>query len=200
MKRIIGLIGFAMTMVMALSLAVNAQTTYEVKSHSLVIEGTSNIHDWTADVEDVKGVFNLKVENGKIVEIDRLSVKVNAKSLKGSKGNIMNSKINDALNSTKYPEISFDLSKVTSISETSENFKINTNGQLKISGVTKPVTLSTVGRVTSGGEIEFSGTTKFKMSEFSVSPPTAMFGALKTSDEVKVIYKIVVKPSMLSEK
>lgn len=197
MKRIIGLIVFAMVMVM--SLAINAQTTYEVKSHSLVIEGTSNIHDWTADAEDVKGVFNLKVENGKIVEIDRLSVKVNAKSLKGSKGSIMNSKINDALNTKKYPEISFNLSEVTSISGTPENFKINTNGQLKISGVTKPVALSAVGRVISGGEIEFSGTTKFKMSEFNVSPPTALFGALTTSDEIKLIYKIVVKPSMLSD-
>lgn len=198
MRRIIGLIVFAT--VMALSTAINAQTTYEVKSHSLVIEGTSNIHDWTADVEDVKGVFNLVVENGKIVEIDKLSVKVSANSLKGSKGSIMDSKINDALNSKKHPEISFNLSKVTSISETSENFKISTNGQLKISGVTKPVTLSAVGKIISGGEIEFTGTTNLKMSDFNVSPPTAMFGALTTGDEIKLIYKIVVKPSMLSGK
>lgn len=188
----------ALLFLMALTSAIFSQTAYEVKSHNLVIEGTSNLHDWTANVEDVKGTFNLKVENGKIVDIEKLSVKVKANSLKGSKGSIMDSKINDALNSKKHPEISFSLNKVNSISETPGNFKISTTGQLNISGVTKPVSLSATGKVISGGEIEFTGTTKIKMSDFNINPPTAMFGAMTTGDEVTLVYKVVVKPSMLS--
>jgi len=38
------------------------------------------------------------------------------------------------------------------------------------------------------------------MSDFSVKPPTAMFGALTTGDEVTLKYTVVVKPNMLSKK
>ena len=197
MKRIIGIV--AWVLVMAISVAVQAQTIYEVKSHSLVIEGTSNLHDWTADVQNVKGTFNIKVEDKKIVGIEKLSVKVDAQSLKGSKGSIMDSKINDALNSKKYPEISFDLQKVNSIKEEQGSIRLNTIGVLKISGVTKTVNLTAIGRITPNGEVEFTGTTKLKMSDFNVSPPRAMFGALTTGDEVDLKYSVVLKPNLLSD-
>lgn len=196
MSRKIGLALMLFTIVF--SQAVNAQTVYEVKSHSLVIEGTSNLHDWTAEAEGVKGTFKIKVEDGKIVDIENLSIKINAQSLKGSKGSIMDSKISEALNAKKHPEISFDLRKVNSISENPGVFRISTTGQLKISGVTKPVTLSATGKVIAGGEIEFSGSTKLKMTDFEVTPPKAMFGALTTGDEITLNYKVVVKPSRLS--
>lgn len=183
-----------------ISIATQAQTVYEVKSHNLSIEGTSNIHDWTADVQNVKGSFNLKVENKKIVGIENLKVNIDAQSLKGSKGSIMDSKINDALSSKKHPEITFDLQKVNSITENAGSFTVNTTGILKISGVSKTVNLSASGKVNSNGEVEFAGRTKLKMSEFSVKPPTAMFGALTTGDEITLNYNVVVKPSMLSEK
>lgn len=197
MRRVFGFT--VLLFIMALSNAVFAQTVYEVKSHNLVIEGTSNLHDWTAAVEEVKGTFDLKLEKGKIVDIENLTVKVKASSLKGSKGSIMDSKINDALNSKKYPEISFSLKKVNSISEASSGFKISTVGQLNISGVTKTVNISAVGKVFPGGEIEFTGSTKLKMSEFNVTPPTAMFGALTTGDEITLTYKVTVKPNLLSK-
>ncbi len=198
MKRLIGIVGIALTL--AFSASIQAQTLYEIKSHNVVIEGTSNLHDWTADVENLKGNFRIKVENNKIVGIENLQVKVDAQSLKGSKGSIMNSKIYEALNSKKHPEISFELRKVNSITENPGAFRLNTSGVLQISGVTKPVTLNAVGKVLSGGDIEFSGSTKIKMSDFSVKPPTAMFGALTTGDEITLNYSVVLKPNMLSDK
>jgi polyisoprenoid-binding protein YceI len=198
MKRLIGIVAIFLTV--AFNTSILAQTHYEVKSHNVVIEGTSNLHDWTADVENLKGNFKINVENNKIVGIENLSVKVDAQSLNGSKGSIMNSKINDALNSKKHPEISFVLRKVNSISETSDAYKLNTTGILEISGVSKPVSLSAEGKILASGEIEFKGSTKLKMSDFSVKPPTAMFGALTTGDEITLKYSVVVKPNMLTNK
>lgn len=198
MKRTIGIMVFVLAM--ALPFVMNAQIVYEVKSHSLTIEGTSNLHDWTADVEDVKGTFNIKVENGKIVDVPNLAIKVDATSLKGSRGNIMNSKINEALNSKKHPEITFRMNRVNSITENSGSYRLSTSGILNVSGVNRNVTLNAVGRILPGGDIEFSGTTKLKMSDFNVSPPTAMFGALTTGDEITLNYKVVVKPSQVTEK
>lgn len=197
MKRLIGIVGIALAL--AFNATVQAQTLYEVKSHNVVIEGTSNLHDWTADVKNLKGNFRIKVENNKIVEIENLQVKVDAQSLKGSKGSIMDSKIYEALNSKKHPEISFELRKVNSITENPGTFRLNTSGVLQISGVSKPVNLNAVGKVLSSGEIEFTGSTKLKMSEFSVKPPTAMFGALTTGDEITLNYSVILKPNMLSD-
>ena len=92
-----------------------AQTTYEVKSHSIVVSGTSNLHDWTADVVKAKGVFNVKVEGNKISDIQGVELKVDAQSFNSSKGSIMNSKIKDAINSKKHPEINFKAIKLNSI-------------------------------------------------------------------------------------
>ncbi|MDX9770385.1 MAG: YceI family protein [Tenuifilaceae bacterium] len=198
MKRLIGIV--AVGLVLALNTSILAQTHYEVKSHNVVIEGTSNLHDWTADVENLKGNFRIKVEDNKIVEIENLTVKVDANSLKGSRGNMMNSKIYEALNSKKHPEISFELRKVNSISENPGSFRLNTTGVLQVSGVSKPVNLNATGKLLPSGEIEFAGSTKIKMSDFSVKPPTAMFGALTTGDEVNLKYTVVVKPNLLSDK
>ena len=198
MKRLIGIIGIAL--VLAFGTTSEAQTLYEVKSHNVVIVGTSNLHDWTADVETLKGSFKIKVEDGKIEGIEDLSVKVDAQSLKGSKGNIMDSKIKEALNSKKHPEISFELRKVNSITGNPGTYNLSTSGILRVSGVSKPVTLNATGKVYTSGNIEFTGTTKLKMSDFNVKPPTAMFGALTTGDEVTLKYTVVVKPNMLSEK
>lgn len=198
MKRLIGIV--AIGLAVAFNTSILAQTHYEVKSHNLVIEGTSNLHDWTADVENLKGNFRIKVEDNKIVDIENLTVKVDANSLKGSRGNMMNSKIYEALDSKKHPEISFELRKVNSISENQGSFRLNTTGILQVSGVNKPVNLNAVGKVLAGGDIEFTGSTKIKMSDFSVKPPTAMLGALTTGDEVTLKYTVVVERNLLSDK
>jgi polyisoprenoid-binding protein YceI len=199
MKKLRLIVLFAMALLLSIG-QVTAQGIYEVKSHSLTIEGTSNLHDWTANVGDVKGLFNLKVEDGKITGIDKLTVKIGAESLRGSKGSIMDSKINEALNSKKHPEISYELRRVNSITENAGVFRLNTTGVLKISGVSRNVNLTATGKIVKGGEIEFTGNTKLKMSDYSVKPPTAMFGALTTGDEITLNYKVIVSPSLVTNK
>jgi len=181
------------------SYTINAQTLYEVISHSLKVEGTSNLHDWNAEVEKAKGTFLLKIENGKITDLEDLKLVIDATSFKSSKGSIMNSKINDALNAKKYPEIRYELKKVNSIKENQGTYKVSTTGVLLISGVAQTVTVDAVGRMNANGGIEFSGTKNIKMSDHKVSPPTAMFGALTTGDEVTLTYKVIIKPNLLSD-
>lgn len=197
MKRIIGIV--VIMLVIGVFTSIKAQVNYKVKSHDLLIEGTSNVQSWSADVEEVNGTFKIKVEDGKIVDIESLSVIIEASSLKGSHGNMMNSKIYDALDTKKHPRITFDLSRINSINENTGSFGINTRGVLRISGVSQTVTLNVAGKVLPNGEIEFSGSTKLKMTDFNVKPPRAMFGALTTGDEVTLKYQVVVKPNLLSD-
>lgn len=170
-----------------------AQTNYEIKSYSIVVSGTSNLHDWTANVEKATGTFKLKTINGKIADIQNVDIVIDAQSLKSSKGSIMNSKINDALKSEKFPEIVFKSTLLGSISDKGGVNQINTTGILTIAGTSKNISIDALGKILPNGEIEFSGAKKVKMTDFKVEPPTAMFGALTTADEVTITFKVVIK-------
>jgi len=181
------------TMAFLLVQGLTAQTAFEVKSHSIVVSGTSNLHDWTADVLKAKGVFNIKVENNKIADIQGVELKVDAQSFNSSKGSIMNSKIKDAINSKKHPEINFKATKLNSITEKGGVVQINSSGVLTIAGTSQNITIDAVGKVLPSGEIELTGSKKVKMTDYKVEPPTAMFGALTTGDEVTITFKVVLK-------
>ncbi|HPX05794.1 MAG TPA: YceI family protein, partial [Tenuifilaceae bacterium] len=72
-------------------------------------------------------------------------------------------------------------------------YKVSTTGTLTISGVTQNVTINATGKLLPNGAIEFTGEKALKMTSFKVEPPTAMFGAMKTGDEVTIDFKVVIK-------
>jgi polyisoprenoid-binding protein YceI len=174
-------------------LALQAQSIFEIASHSMTVAGTSNLHDWTAEVEKLKGSFMVKMMNGKIVDIQDFSIIIDAQSFKSSKGSIMNSKINDALSSKKHPQISYKLTKVEKLTENPGTYRVNTTGTLNIAGVNQTVSIDAIGKILPNGNIEFTGNKKIKMTDFKVEPPTAMFGALTTGDEVTLTFKVELK-------
>lgn len=177
---------------MLLPVSLLAQSTFEVKSHSIVVAGTSNLHDWTANAEKVNGNVKVKVDNGKIAAVQNVDLRVDAKSLKGSKGSIMDSKIEDALNADKNPYIQFK-STGGSVTEKSGSYKVSANGVLTIAGVSQNVTVDAVGKVLPNGDIEFSGTKKLKMTDYKVDPPKAMLGTLTTGDEITLSFKVILE-------
>lgn len=169
-----------------------SQTTYHIKSHEVTIEGTSNLQSWTADVEKTTGTIKVVTEGGKIVGIQEAKIQMDATTIKGSEGRRMDSKIYDALDTSKHPSISFTLRDINSLTENPGTARVNASGVLTVAGVSKTITLNTVGKLLPNGDIEFSGNQKIVMSDHGVSPPTALLGALKTGDEVNIVYKIVL--------
>ncbi|MFO7978358.1 MAG: YceI family protein [Bacteroidales bacterium] len=179
-------------MVMLAPLAAISQTTYSVKSHEVTIEGTSNIQDWTAKVENVKGTLKLAMENGKISGIQETNIIMDAESIKGSEGRRMDSKIYDALDARSNPQITFLLRDVQSLEEKAGSMLINATGVLTIGGVSREISLDTPAKVLANGSIELSGKHQITMSDHRIEPPTALFGALKTGDLITVTYKVVM--------
>jgi polyisoprenoid-binding protein YceI len=169
-----------------------AQTTYQVRSHEITIDGTSNLQSWSAEVEKVSGTFQVTVDDGKITKISNANLRVDATSIKGSEGRRMDSKINETLDTRNHPNITFSLRDINSLAENPGTFRVNASGVLTIAGVSRTITLNTVGKVLPNGDIEFSGSQVVKMSDHGMSPPTALLGALRTGDEVTVNYKVVL--------
>lgn len=146
----------------------------------LLIEGTSSIHDWESVVETYSITGNFQDEN-----LTNVSVVVKSKSIKSGKS-IMDDKTYEALKTNKFSEIIFK-AKTLSINE--EN--IVGFGILEIAGVSKQKELEAIIINQTATELKVKGTVSIKMSEFGIEPPTAMFGSIKTGDEIFITYELM---------
>ena len=110
-----------LTAVLLFSYGVNAQT-YKLnnKASSVLVDGTSNIHDWTIEAENTGGVLSVKFDDGKLEQIDKLEFNVVAESLVSGKGG-MDKNIYSALNTDANKNIIYKLEKVNSIEKSSGN-------------------------------------------------------------------------------
>lgn len=193
MYRIIRLPVFALILLFHVQLFASSPVSYRIKSHEMQIEGTSNLQSWSAEVERLNGSFSVTLDNGRITELHDVNLRIDATSIKGSEGRRMDSKIYESLNTSSHPQITFVLRDVTSLAENPGTYRIGTRGVLTVAGVSRVVNLNTVGRVLPNGDLEFSGTHQIKMSDFRISPPTALLGTLRTGDEVTLNYKVVLQ-------
>jgi len=81
-----------------------AQVAYNLKSFKVVISGTSNLHDWTADVTKMQLNSSMRINSNKISGISSATVIVDANTIDGSEGSIMDGKIRDALKANNFPK------------------------------------------------------------------------------------------------
>lgn len=182
----------ALFAIMLLPYIGSAQDTYRIRSHEITIEGTSNLMSWTAEVEEASGRFQITLEDSKIVAVETADLTIDAESIEGSEGRRMNSKIYESLNTDQHPDINFVLRDVLSLAENPGTARITSRGVLTVAGVSRVIELFAIGRVLPGGDIELSGEHNLKMTDFRIKPPTAMFGALRTGDEVDLHFRIVL--------
>jgi polyisoprenoid-binding protein YceI len=154
---------------------------------TLSVFGTSTLHDWEIKAEKVSGTASITVEEE--LAVSSLSFSVVVEELESGKG-AMNDNTYEALEEKKYPTIDYKLGRVLSSKSMGGNsFVLNTEGQLTIAGTTKDVVMS-VTAVVNGGDVKFSGDYTMKMTDFNIDPPTAVWGTIKTGDEIKIEFSI----------
>jgi polyisoprenoid-binding protein YceI len=77
-------------------------------------------------------------------------------------------------------------------SYTVEGTNVVMNGLLTIAGKENAMELRGTGTADNAGTIRMKGSTKFKMSQFGVKPPTLMLGSMKVGDPVTVSFDLVL--------
>jgi polyisoprenoid-binding protein YceI len=171
-----------------------SQTKYQPAGNvKITIEGTSNIHDWSM-VSD-KGICTGEIEindAGALSGISAFSFSVPAESLK-SEHKAMDKNTYKALNTNKYSTISFSVEIAGIKPSGTSGYILTTKGKLTISGVTKEIWLIANGVVNADKSISYSGSYKLKMKDFNVEPPSIMFGAIKTGNDVVVKFNLLLK-------
>lgn len=155
----------------------------------LVVDGTSNLHDWTIEAKSMGGKTTLSVESGDLKEIKSLDFVVEAEKLESGK-NGMDKNTFKALKTTSNKKIIFRLVKVNKITAQANNvFSIETQGDLTIAGATKRINQTFLVKLV-GKKVIFSGKQKIDMTLYGVEPPTALMGTIKTGKDVVVDFKV----------
>lgn len=172
------------------SFSVKAQTAYtlDTESSTILIKGTSSLHDWEANAETFKAELNAQLnEENPIAAITDFTLKVDVKSINSGKG-VMDKKIYSALDEDKHPQILFNLAEITTMSEDS----ISAKGILNIAGKDREIVLKASYSIAIDQSLIISGTKKLLMTDFGVKPPKAMLGTLKTGDEVEIVFNVIL--------
>lgn len=178
---------------LGLMLFVNAfaQVKYSSKnSLSLVVSGTSTLHDWDMKSADgvFEGTFTLNA-TGAITAVSGISFTTSAQALKSGHG-AMDKNAYKALKVDKNPTISFQAASGTVSAVDATNFVVKSIGKLTIAGATKEVEISATCKVNGDKTITVMGSKKIAMKEYSMEPPSFMMGTIKTGNDVTLKFDL----------
>lgn len=156
------------------------------KASQLWVDGTSTVHDWTCKVGEVQGSITLDAQLG---EVSKAVVTVPSAAV-DCDNRTMNKKAADALKTGDYPTIRYTL-KNAEVKKDGETLNIHAVGVLELAGRKNDLAATIIGRPVADGAYKFVGTLPVTMSDFGVDAPSAMFGTIKSGDEVTVRFEIV---------
>lgn len=162
--------------------------TLDNETSFLQVLGTSSLHDWHVQAEKQSG--NIVFSDVAKLEMSALNFSVESESLKSGKS-AMDKKTFGALNTDKFKMINFSLIKVLSVNKKSENnYQVTASGNLTINGVKKEITLK-FSMDKKDNLFILEGSHKLLMTTFSIEPPKALLGTIKTGDEIEVKFKSI---------
>ncbi|MDZ7772754.1 MAG: YceI family protein [Balneolaceae bacterium] len=181
---------FFIAFMTAIASSAEAQNRNLVSGESswMKISGTSTIHDWECEVQEVNG--SLALDPAAEVPVTSLSFAVPVTSIESGKG-AMNRKIYDALKRGDHPQIRFTLTDAAQTGGSGNTVTMDVTGDLQIAGVTRSVTLQVSGQQNANGWL-FEGSYTMNMNDFEVSPPTAMLGTIRSGEEVTITFNLRV--------
>ena len=157
-----------------LVIGVEAQQYRTALVSTLMIEGTSTIHDWECDVETFSATTNY---DGKA--FTNTSFKAKVRSIKSGKSS-MDKNIYTAMDDSKNPDITFKSSSLTV-----SNGIAKGTGNLTINGKTRQIPVSL--KVSGSTQLSVSGSIDIKMTDYGIEPPVAVFGTIKTGNEITLL-------------
>jgi polyisoprenoid-binding protein YceI len=166
------------------------ETCTLAKDYTVTINGTSNLHSWDEKVGTVTGTGSITTNADGSYDIDAMNLKMEVHSIKSDMGPAMNNNTYKALKADANPEITFALTApVKAIKAGAAVSSISAKCNLTIAGVTKPVNMQVKISMPQKGTMQFEGAQTIKMTDYGVTPPIALFGALVTGDDITIHFK-----------
>jgi hypothetical protein len=180
-------------LLLSLSLVAAAQVRYTGNSISLVVSGTSTLHDW--DMKSVKADCSATFQfasSGQISGISEVSFSTPVVALK-SDHTAMDNNAYKALKTDKNPAITFTLTSVRVMPGTNGNSTVVCSGRLTIAGSTRDQEITATCKPNPDNTITVTGSEKISMQDFKISPPTFMLGTIKTGNDIVVTFNLTLR-------
>jgi polyisoprenoid-binding protein YceI len=157
------------------------------------VEGTSNREDWSVHATELHGSVSLRATTDALA-IEGGSFTVPARRMASEQGVIMDRLMHGALKAAAHPEIVYHFLSASVTPRTDGSFSVATRGRLTLAGVTRDIEQTVEARRLPNGTVRFTGSQPILLSDYGMTPPTAMYGALRTGNRVVVHLDLVVKP------
>jgi polyisoprenoid-binding protein YceI len=155
------------------------------KTFSMTIFGTTNVHDFQSKVTQASG--ELVINSSK--QAQSLVVEIPVKSIKSGE-KLMDTKTYETFKADKNPNITFKLTDASSFQVNGNDISVIVTGNLTMGGATKKIAMKAAGKIIKPGVYQFKGSLPLKMTDFKMSPPTAMLGVMKVGDAVTLKYDV----------
>ena len=171
-----------------------SQTKLTTKAAKVLIHGNSTMHKWSSEAEKVNVVGDFVITDGNFKKINSATVKIESKSIKSNHdSDLMDERTHKTINTAKFPYITYEYLNTISTDVKGEITTIKVNGNLTISGVTKPTDLTLKITNLPNGDIDIKGGKKILMSSHGIKPPSFVAGALKVNDEIEISFDVILK-------
>lgn len=169
-----------------MTLSVNAQKAYTLDAKTnFSVFGTSTMHDWEMKSASRTGTANLTVTDSKLVDINSIDITLPSESIKSEKKS-MDKVAYETLKTDKFKNIKYVLKSADKVNETTWNL----TGTYTIAGVSKVLKTQVKTTVAANGVVSLQGSNKITFTDFGMKSPTAMFGAIKTGEELTIKFNL----------
>lgn len=172
-----------------------AQSAYKLSAspdNVVKVLGSSNVHDWEMKAQNPTSDADFTLTGTEVKALKTLSFTVNAKSLK-SEHSSMDDRTYKTIKADEFPQITFKLTSASITQGEKSKFVVKATGTLTIAGVSKIITMQVNGDVKADQTIVCSGEEKLKLTDFKISPPSFMLGAMKVKDDLTIQYTLNFK-------
>ncbi len=182
-------------LILVLVAPVYAQTAeYTIAPESeMYVDGTSNqTPEWRVYATQIDGTLSMNEEGN----VESVRLVVPSKMMKSRKSPIMDRGMHGALKANEHAEIVYELVSISDFTMTGDStFTLNSTGNLTIADVTKEIMVPIEGVTQEDGRVHFSGSHALLMSDYNLKPPSLMFGAYRTGDELTVTFELIAAPA-----
>ena len=160
---------------------------------SLSISGSSNVNTFSCLCGETfkKQVLQMvRIDSTRQLRFKDAVLKLPTQSMDCSNAR-MNSDLCDALKASKYPYIVVELHQVNLKpsalqAKNDEWFDVVAVATLTITDVCKPIVMDVKGLNLGGDRYRFVCSTKVRMTDFNVEPPSVLLGLIKVNNDIKI--------------
>ena len=178
------------------------QTKYTPTEESrLWFEGRSNVNEFECNATNYSGEAllpelqdSISFQNSTTTMLS-LQIRIDVESIDCGKRK-MNSDLRKALKADYFPQISFffkDAEVIENADTPGEIIKANVIGDLTVAGSTREISFLANASYLDDQQIRATGQTTINMTDYDVTPPTALMGLIRADENLIVHFSLVAK-------